>query len=155
MKFLKPLAVIVASLIFLCACNLNSTSTTTAQGKNYAIGSSGNELYIFNKKGESLVAQNDSNNKLVSAVWNDSSGKTVLIFFGSNGLPDMAVSNGNIFLFAKYTQTTVDIAIVSPSGNPQIYRSLKLDTTAYHTLTALQKTGVAHFLKRSRSSITT
>ena len=55
---------------------------------------------------------------------------TLTLWVGDEGFPTRAEVGGHVILFANYSPTTVDIAVISPEGEGQLFPGTPLDTDA-------------------------
>ena len=80
---------------------------------------------------DAAIIVDDSQNVMVVqenvVVWLSSNDEELAVSVGANGLPLLAMTNGNIIYYRNWTSNTVDIAIVSSEGIYTIYRNLDVD----------------------------
>ncbi len=84
------------------------------------------------ENGEKLavLAQKDATGTvtaLTGVVWTGPNGEKVTVQLGNDGLPHTAVIGDTIAVFANWTETAVDVAIIPPNGQTTIARSIPTD----------------------------
>jgi hypothetical protein len=96
----------------------------------YASFTSDGELpvLILQPNGEKLgISRGATPATMTGVVWASSDGKSVVIYTDMNGKPKSAVVEGDIILYSNYSNSTVDVTIIHPSGKRELYRSV-IDT---------------------------
>lgn len=85
------------------------------------------------ENGEKLLAMTkvDTVGNVISvtgAVWTSSTGESIVVSLGENGLPKRAVFNNEVVaLYSNYTAGTVDIAVILPDRTYQLFRDVSVD----------------------------
>jgi len=70
------------------------------------------------------VLFDETQNKLQGAVYFSEKGDEFTVLVGEDGLPTQAFANGYVLLYENYTDHSVDIAIISPEGEIEVFRNI-------------------------------
>ena len=94
------------------------------------------------QNGEKLVALTTKNpsgeiTSVDGVVWVGPGGQSTTIVLGDNGLPTRAIVGDLIYLFDNYTGSSVDVAVITASGEIQIARDIPVDSSDISGLTQL------------------
>jgi len=90
-------------------------------------------LILAHSSGEQLVVltETDPDSDLVlgvsGAVHLMPDGRSFVLTFGEDGLPESAAFEGYVLLFDRFTATGMDVGVVSPDGERWLYRNVAVD----------------------------
>ena len=94
---------------------------------------------ILHPSGEKLgVIQDVPSSRNTGVVWISSKGEATVIYTDENGLPITAVIGEDIIQYSNYTESTVDITIVTQDGNRESFQAT-LDTNLLKKITAFAR----------------
>jgi hypothetical protein len=71
---------------------------------------------------------------VTGAVWYSPAGDPFTVYLGEDGLPERAIVEGYIVLFANYGPGSVDVALIAPDGSYGITRGVPVDPAALSAL---------------------
>ncbi|MCC6904462.1 MAG: hypothetical protein IT326_01375 [Anaerolineae bacterium] len=140
------------------------------QGVGAALtGDPGIGVIAFHEGGERLAAMTalDANGSIANvtgAIWTSPDDEVVSIFFGTDGLPARVVYESTVAVFSNYTESTVDIAVLTNGVVTEVHRQVALDPAVLSDLRAVVSGGtsdsgelvyVSHMLARDRGMIRT
>lgn len=88
---------------------------------------------IANDEGSSLQIVADKNadgsiSKIIGSLYVVDDGTSITVMFGNDGLPSTVLVGEWIFKFSNYSNTTVDLSMISPDGELYHHESLQVDT---------------------------
>jgi hypothetical protein len=80
----------------------------------------GNETYpaiFLHESGESLIIIDEpGTDRIRGVIFSSPNTPTAVIYVNEQGLPDTAIFGEYILLYSNYTDTTVDVTVISPDG---------------------------------------
>jgi uncharacterized protein (TIGR02145 family) len=83
--------------------------------------------WVIAKDGSNYFVKLNANNRPISAYFKpDINNKGYSIFFDEKGLPSKMVVENFVFIFSNYRDQLVDVALISPNGDINIQRDLKV-----------------------------
>ncbi len=112
---------------FITPTTFKGTAASWTSDPNYA-------AVAVHENSEEIVAitQTDALGNVLTvtgAVWTSPDGDSIVVYNGSNGLPERAIAGNNVILFENYTANSVDIAFVYPDGTTEIVRNVLVDSS--------------------------
>ena len=98
------------------------------------------------ENGEKLAVMTETDNagnitEINGVVWISLNDEVVVMHLSDNGLPDRIIVQEHIVIFSNYTDSTVDIAIVSPNGSIEVSREVPIDLEEILTYSRLPDSG--------------
>lgn len=92
----------------------------------------GNETYpaiFLHERGESLIIIDEpGTDRIRGVIFSSPKTPTAVIYVNEKGLPDTAIFGENILIYSNYTDTTVDVTVISPDGTVAENPGLEYET---------------------------
>jgi len=84
------------------------------------------------KNGEKFAVMTETDNAgnitdVNGAVWISPEDEVVVLYLDNSGLPEKIIMQEHIVIYSNYTNSTVDIAIVSPNGSIEVSREVPIE----------------------------
>ena len=94
-------------------------------------------IAIHESGSQVAVLVDETQNKLQGVVFVSENGEKFIVWVGEDGLPIQALVNGYVIIYENYTSDSVDIAIISPEGEVEVFRNVSrspLQPQAYRAM---------------------
>jgi hypothetical protein len=96
-----------------------------------ATGDSEFAVVAIASNGEKMAVMTEADNSgsitaVKGAVWISPNDEVIVMYMSEDGLPERLIVQEHVLLFSNYTETTVDIAVISPDGTININRRLPI-----------------------------
>lgn len=72
------------------------------------------------------VLADSRSSQIIGALFGRPAEGTMAVYFSSNGLPETAFSNGFVFLFDSFHETSLDVFVVDPLGSNSLFRDVSI-----------------------------
>ena len=97
----------------------------------------------FNSSGEALAVMTDTAPDgsilgVTGAIWRSARGDALVLYFGSDGLPERAIVAGSLVRLSNYTDATVDVEVISPGGGRVVERGVQIDPEKLRILRSMR-----------------
>jgi hypothetical protein len=84
------------------------------------------------RNGEKLISMTETDSQgnitnVKGAIWVSPDDEVIVVYLNEDGLPDRLIVQEYVFLFSNYSGSTVDIAIISPSGSISVSRNVSIE----------------------------
>lgn len=118
--------VFIATIIAISGCKKDADNTQIPDISIFDVSNDTEwDYWVVGKDGDNIFV-NVQNNKPTSVFYTpDPNQVGYSVFFDEDGLPNRLVINDYIFLFANFSGTKLDAALISPDGTIQIVRDFE------------------------------
>jgi hypothetical protein len=98
------------------------------------------------ENGEKLAVKTktDSSGNIIDvegAVWITPDDEVIVLYLDDSGLPEKIIAQEHVVIYSNYTNSSVDIAIVSPNGSIEVSREVPIEIDKLRSLTNRFATG--------------
>lgn len=127
-------------ITFLVSCDKDSKDSQMPETYNYVIVETNSSLFPIvasHEDGETLALRfNDENSELNGIHYNKNEELNYFIETTSEGLPTRGLFNDYLLFFENYTESTVDLGILAPNGESEIFREIDISELNIQSLAA-------------------
>ncbi len=137
---------LASALLTGCSHSTQVTNNTTNSSGPWVVTGSDPmvPLTVIDSTGETLSAILDTSaNSIIGCVYRDAQNDTAVIWIGDSALPSKAVIGNYEFLFANYTDSSVDIAITDTAGDIGIAQNMNIGAALQASSIHTNKLGIA------------
>lgn len=106
-------------------------------------------ILVVHEDGSHLAVLSDTDEGAKRAIYTSPEGQKFFVWMDSNGIPYQAHIDGYTIVFANYTATTVDIAIISPDGTTRGYREVSLGEFSLEQLQTFNAPSLKKFARQT------
>jgi hypothetical protein len=144
--FFKIIVIAMMALVMASSCQRKSTEKEPEvqdyKGTAWNETNDSNFQIVGMNENGSMVGIKIANDGTVeqAAFFSDENSTGFFVWIGDDGLPYRAYINGYLILFDNFTSNTVDMAVIAPDGQAEIFREVVVDfpvsptELSYHNL---------------------
>ena len=125
-------------IIILTSCDKDSNNSQMLESYDYVTVETNSSLFPIvasHEEGETIALRfNEENSELNGIHFNKDEELNYFIETTSEGLPIRGLFNDHLIFFENYTQSTVDLGILTPNGESEIFRNINISDLSTQSL---------------------